>query len=536
MNQANQLPRQYMRSYKQACANQANATPSLASTVCGDVRNVVGDLLPGMRSESGSDVRRTCQLIVVFAPDRHMPSPLALGSEPLRIGRDRDAALLLEDDEVSRHHAEVRYDDEADRWVICDCGSRNGLWVNGARVERKALAHGTVVRVGRTLLVMVDVMVAADRRLGRETQALRGRSLAMQQVRGEIARMVEQRIPLLVVGEAGVGKELVARELHRRSGRLGPFVPVNCATISTGAPDRELFGGPAGNLAGLSAPRDGLFGQARGGTLFLDEIGELPAELQPELARALAAGAVRPVGRTQPAQVDVQVIAATHRDLENDVASGAFHAGLYERLAGWVLRVPPLRERREDILDLAYAVLDRWRGGKLSLSDRAAEALLLYDWPFNVRELEHAIQNAAVHAGGTSRRGSAIARGRARGSGCAPRTRGSSRRARHRRKQSSGSSWPSTAVTCCTSRACSRRIASSSIAGSSATPSTWPRSATSTGPTTDHHGSMHGRLRLRRSGTDTEVSPAAIQRRVSAGSITSSISTYDAALIALPSW
>jgi DNA-binding NtrC family response regulator len=352
-----------------------------------------------MRSESGSDVRRTCQLVVVFAPDRDMPPPLALGSEPLRIGRDRDAALLLEDDEVSRHHAEVRYDDEADRWVICDCGSRNGLWVNGTRVERKALAHGTVVRVGRTLVVMVDVMAAADRPLGRETQALRGGSLAMQQVRGEIAKMAEQRIPLLVVGEAGVGKELVARELHRRSGRLGPFVPVNCATISTAAPDHELFGRPPGNLAGLGAPRDGLFGQARGGTLFLDEIGELPAELQPKLLRALAAGAVRPVGGAQPAQVDVQVIAATHRDLENDVASGAFHAGLYERLAGWVLRVPPLRERREDILDLAHAVLDRWRGGKLALSDRAAEALLLYDWPFNVRELEHAIQNAAVHAG-----------------------------------------------------------------------------------------------------------------------------------------
>jgi DNA-binding NtrC family response regulator len=325
---------------------------------------------------------------------------MTLGTEPLRIGRDRDAALVLEDDEVSRQHAEVQYDDVADRWIVGDCGSRNGLWVNGIRVERAALQHGTVVRLGRTLLVAVDVVVAAGRQLRRETPVLRGHSVAMQQVRGEIASLAGQRIPLLVLGETGVGKELVARDLHERSGCSGPFVPVSCATIPSGLSGNVLFGHAAGGVPDAAASRDGLFGRARGGTLFLDEVGELPAAVQPKLLRALEAGQVRPEGRAHPAQVDVQVISTTHRNLAQDVARGGFRPDLYSRLAGWVLRVPPLRERREDILDLAHAVLDRWHGRKLALSSRAAEALLLHDWPFNVRELEHAIETAVVRAEG----------------------------------------------------------------------------------------------------------------------------------------
>jgi DNA-binding NtrC family response regulator len=360
----------------------------------------VGQTSSAMRPRSSGDARRVRQLVVVFAPERQLPPAVTLGSGPLRIGRDRDSGLVLEDDEVSRRHAEVQYDDGADLWVVCDCRSRNGLWVDGVRVEHAALVHGSVVRIGRTLLVAVDVMVAAGRQLRDETQALRGHSLAMQQVRGEIATLAGQRIPLLVVGETGVGKELVARDLHERSGRPGPFVPVNCATLPGGLADTEVFGQLSAALDGGFELRDGLFGQARGGTLFLDEIGALPAAVQPKLLRALAAGEGRPAGGAQAAPGDVQVIAATHRDLADDVASGRFRADLYSRLAGWVLRVPPLRERRDDVLGLADAVLDRWRGGTLALSSRAAEALLLHDWPFNVRELEHAIETAAVRAEG----------------------------------------------------------------------------------------------------------------------------------------
>jgi DNA-binding NtrC family response regulator len=360
----------------------------------------VGETLPGMSLGLGDEALRVRQLVAVFAPDRQLPPPITLGDSPLLIGRERDAALVLEDVDVSRRHAEVRYDGRADAWVIRDCGSRNGLWVDGVRVGRSPLVHGTVVRMGRTLLVAVDALVAAGRQLRSETQALRGHSVAMQQVRGEIATLASQRIPLLVLGETGVGKELVARDLHERSGRSGPFVPVSCASIPSGLSDGEPFGQTVGVFTSAVASRQGLFGQARGGTLFLDEIGELSAAVQSKLLRALAMGEVHPVRSAQPTQGDVQVIAATHRDLAEDVASGGFRADLYSRLAGWVLRVPPLRERREDIIDLAHAVLERWRGGKLTLSVSAAEALLLHDWPFNVRELEHAIETAAVRAEG----------------------------------------------------------------------------------------------------------------------------------------
>ena len=144
----------------------------------------MGETLPGMSSGLGDEALRVRQLVAVFAPNRQLPPPITLGDGPLLIGRERDAALVLEDEEVSRRHAEVRYDGRADVWVIRDCGSRNGLWVDGLRVGRAALVHGTVVRIGRTLLVAVDALVAAGRQLRSETQALRGHSVAMQQVRG----------------------------------------------------------------------------------------------------------------------------------------------------------------------------------------------------------------------------------------------------------------------------------------------------------------------------------------------------------------
>jgi len=338
------------------------------------------------------------QLVAVFASGRELPSPVTLEAGPLQIGRAGFAGIALDDDEVSRRHAELGHDAASDRWWVRDLGSRNGTWVNGVRVDRAGLGHGAVVRIGQTLLVAVDVVIPPGQRLRRESQGLRGGSLAMQRVRGEIAMTAGGAAPLLVLGETGVGKELVARELHERSGRTGPFVPVNCATIPYELADSELFGHAAGAFTGAVAPRGGLFAEAHGGTLFLDEIGELPDAVQPKLLRALAIGEVRAVGRAQATQVDVRVIAATHRDLSGQVDAGGFRADLYARLAGWVLRIPPLRERRDDILELAHGALDEHRGGKLALSCRAAEALLLHDWPFNVRELEYAIASAALRA------------------------------------------------------------------------------------------------------------------------------------------
>ncbi|HEX7838401.1 MAG TPA: sigma 54-interacting transcriptional regulator [Kofleriaceae bacterium] len=325
---------------------------------------------------------RVRQLVPVFAPGRELPAAIALDAGPVQIGRRGYARIALDDDEVSRRHAELAYDAAAERWLVRDIGSLNGTWVDGARIDRAALAHGAVVRIGQTLLVMVDVALPAGQRLRRESSALRGHSVAMQRLRGEIALMAEQPMPLLVLGEPGLDRTLVARELHDGSGRSGPFVPVSCGAVPRTLAEGERLG-PLGEL----------LAEAHGGTLFLDEVCDLPEVMQDELLCAPA----RSTGHPPAPSADVRVIAATHRALAPE-ATGGLRVELYERLDGRVLRVPPLRDRRDDILDLARGVLDQHRGGRVALSCRAAEALLLYDWPLNAHELERVLESAAVRA------------------------------------------------------------------------------------------------------------------------------------------
>jgi transcriptional regulator of acetoin/glycerol metabolism len=339
-----------------------------------------------MRTPASGGATRVRQLVPVFAPGRELPPAIALDAGPLQIGRRNYARIPLDDDEVSRRHAELVHDPALDRWTIRDIASLNGTWVDGARIDRAALAHGSVVRLGQTLLISIDVVIPAGQRLRRESQSLRGHSIAMQRLRGEIVALAGEAMPLLVLGEIGLDRTRVARELHDSSGRSGPFVPVSCAAL----PARSEAGERLGALGGL-------FAEARGGTLFLDDVGQLPEALQAELLCADAPEAASPDRHAPATQPDVRVIAASHRDLGPE-ATGGLSAELSARLAGRVLRVPPLRDRREDILDLARGVLDQHRGGRLALSCRAAEALLLHDWPLNVGELERVLESAAVRA------------------------------------------------------------------------------------------------------------------------------------------
>jgi transcriptional regulator with GAF, ATPase, and Fis domain len=224
-----------------------------------------------------------------------------------------------------------------------------------------------------------------------------GTSLATLHVHGEIDLVARHAVPVLLLGETGVGKEVVARELHRRSGRPGAFIAVNCAAISPQLAESELFGHVAGAFTGAARAADGLFVAAQHGTLFLDEVGELPLELQAKLLRALASAEVRAVGATLAQQVDVRVIAATLRDLHDGVFAETFRADLLHRLAGWELRIPPLRQRRDDVIAIAVAMLARRQAPPLSVD--AAEALVLHDWPGNVRELERVLAAAVIRAG-----------------------------------------------------------------------------------------------------------------------------------------
>jgi anaerobic nitric oxide reductase transcription regulator len=251
------------------------------------------------------------------------------------------------------------------------------------------------VRIGPVLFVCEDALVTSADDGGRSPMV--GHSAALRRVRADCETVGPSLVPVLIEGETGTGKELVAAELHRASGRTGPFVPVNCAAIPGGLAESELFGHAVGAFTGAVARHDGLFAAALHGTLFLDEIGEMPADVQAKLLRALAVQEIRPVGSSHPVRVDVRIVAATNRTLEDEVASGRFRADLLARLAGWRIQVPPLRDRREDILVLAELFLGR-EEERFKLTSHAAEALLLHRWRHNVRELEQVMAAAAVRA------------------------------------------------------------------------------------------------------------------------------------------
>nr|MDQ2701613.1 sigma-54 dependent transcriptional regulator [Pseudomonadota bacterium] len=234
---------------------------------------------------------------------------------------------------------------------------------------------------------------------------LQGNSPAMQALRGTVAKVARSQAPIAINGESGVGKELVARTIHAEGGRAkGPFVPVNCGAIPAELMESEFFGHKKGSFTGAHADKAGLFQAADGGTLFLDEIAELPLPMQVKLLRAIQEKSVRPVGAAAEVPVDVRILSATHKDLGTLVAGGSFRHDLYYRINVIELRVPPLRERRDDLPMLAADILTRLARDQgrpaPQLSDEAREALLAYLFPGNVRELENILERAMALADG----------------------------------------------------------------------------------------------------------------------------------------
>lgn len=224
-------------------------------------------------------------------------------------------------------------------------------------------------------------------------------SAAMQQVLDVVARIQERDIPVLITGETGTGKEVIAQALHSTSARADkPFVPINCCTLPEDLLDSELFGHIKGAFTGAGENREGLFQQADGGTLFLDEVGDVSPRLQAKLLRALQEGEVRPVGGNSIVRVNVRVVAATNRDLEQMAARGEFRSDLLFRLNVLPIHLPALRERRDDILPLAWHFVhqlqERLGRDDLGLSAAAQEKLQQYDWPGNVRQLENIIERS----------------------------------------------------------------------------------------------------------------------------------------------
>lgn len=223
-----------------------------------------------------------------------------------------------------------------------------------------------------------------------------GVSPAMQKLLLQIRAMRSHQLPILIAGEFGTGKELVARYIHDSSGRRGPFVPVDCASLTPSLIETELFGHTKGAFTGATCESKGLFVAANGGTIFLDEIGELPLFLQAKLLRVLQEHEVRPVGGLRSVRVDFRVVAATNRDLLAMVHAGVFRQDLYFRLNVVQIRMPALRDRRGDIPLLAQYFMERHRapGSEIQISDSAMQVLEVYAWPGNIRELENAILHA----------------------------------------------------------------------------------------------------------------------------------------------
>ena len=302
----------------------------------------------------------------------------------------------LDDPAMSPRHAEIRL--RGTGAVVHDLGSSAGVRLNGVALrESHRLAEGDVIRLGDTMLVYTSTERAppVDARPTIEP-ALTGATPSIEAVRRSVEAVAPHPRTVVVTGETGTGKEIVARLLHERSGRGGPFVAVNCGGFTEGLLASELFGHVRGAFTGAVTEQQGLFRATRGGTLLLDEVGEIPLALQPTLLRVLETWQVRPVGSPRDVPIDVRVIAAGNRELSTLVQRGLFRADLYARLAQWVIRLPPLRDRREDIPALVSALLVQLGAAGRSLTPDLEEALLVHPWPLNVRGLSNVLSTALI--------------------------------------------------------------------------------------------------------------------------------------------
>jgi len=317
----------------------------------------------------------------------------------LVLGRGEEVDVLVDHRSVSRQHVRLRLGPGT--IVVEDLGSANGTRVGGKSIARET---PTPARAGEAI-ELGDVVVVIQRghvveRQERPAEVNLSGSAAMQEVSRLIERIAPGTISVLVIGETGVGKELVAEAIHRRSPRANkPLVRLNCAAVSPSLLESEWFGYERGAFTGATQPKLGLLETADGGTVVLDEIGELAADLQAKLLRVLEDRAVMRVGGIRPRRIDVRFVASTNRDLEAAIAAGRFRQDLYFRLNGVTVAVPPLRERRGEILPLAMFFASEFAAGRPETPtiDREAQACLeAYDWPGNVRELRNVIDRAVL--------------------------------------------------------------------------------------------------------------------------------------------
>ncbi len=345
-----------------------------------------------------------CRLQVSAGPDEGRQ--VVSDKERLRVGsHPQNDLVLVEDRTASRHHFEIQYTERG--YLLVDLNSTNGTFLDGRRIERAYLSSGSQVRAGSSVITFspIDEEVTIEPDREGELCGMVGQSVKMRQIFGLIKRIAPMDVSVIIQGETGTGKELVARAVHELSMRSrGPMVVLDCGAIPPNLIESELFGHEKGAFTGAVTSRPGAFERAQGGTIFLDELGELRVDLQPKLLRVLENREVRRVGGNDVIEVDCRVIAATNRDLQKEITAGNFREDLYFRLSVIQIQLPPLRQRRDDIPHILKRALAEpevvERHGRKRFSPEALGLLMSYAWPGNVRELMNVLSHVLTFSEG----------------------------------------------------------------------------------------------------------------------------------------
>ncbi len=348
---------------------------------------------------------RRAKLIVGYGSEGE--EELIFDQNVISIGTLHDNDIVLDDDTVSRHHCRIVQEDDV--YVVVDLDSTNGTHINGVKIREAYLTPNIVVTVGNTEIQFrpIDEQVPVEPSKTERLGNIVGRSLAMREIFDILEKIAPTSATVVIEGETGTGKEIVAQTIHQMSPRSDdPFIVFDCGAVPESLIESELFGHEKGSFTGAIMTRKGLFEMAEGGTIFLDELGELALDLQPKLLRVLEQREVRRVGSNKPIPIDVRVIAATNRSLEDAVREGHFREDLFYRLSVVRLFLPALRERTEDIPLLIEHFLETMEcntdtEGQRRLHGVAADALSAlrsYQWPGNVRELANIIERACSFA------------------------------------------------------------------------------------------------------------------------------------------
>ena len=323
----------------------------------------------------------------------------------IRIGADILCDLVLSDPTVSRNHAEVRQ--RGEKIVLVDLDSTNGTFIDDEAVEQVPLRPGQIFRVGRTKIRVERIREKLAIKTTEDTRYdnIIGQSQALREIFSIMDRVAPSELSVVIEGETGSGKELIARAIHEHSRRKGqPFVVFDCSAFPANLLESQLFGHEKGAFTGAVKRHRGVFERANGGTIFFDELGELDMEFQAKFLRVLETGEFRPVGSEKTVSTDVRVVCATNRDLEERIAEGEFRRDLFYRLAQVRFRLPPLRERVEDIPLLVEHFLEAQAERTGAVPRMAADAhttLQRYSWPGNIRELRNVVEKAVAMCAGS---------------------------------------------------------------------------------------------------------------------------------------